>query len=259
MLRPIFFLLPLIVPALAEEIQPAPELLEGPLPALAPEFTALVTDRPATTRIAGFFKSEPLKGIDPSTDPKAFTKAVSSLTGASPVILSLEWLNQSPAPTHFSHAFDLAAGFVRSTHNLGTTHVTRTVLASAKEGVVFVHLIADKPGDISFRTTLHPPESKGEVKIVDRREFLWTSPTNPATKAHVWVLPFESDVENEGDAIILRGEGECILIFAHTTAENPAKPLSGTFSRLGEHHDPGHAPPDPSKIWQAVSAGVPSP
>lgn len=261
MLRPIFFLLPLTFPALAEEIQPAPELLDGPLPAIAGDRSALVTDRPATTRIAGWFRSEPFKWINPTTDPQALAKAISEAVAQNDTTasLTLEWLNQSPAPTHFSHTFDPATGFVRSTHNMGTTHLTRTVLASEKEGVVFVHLIADKPGDISFRATLLPPGGKGEVKIADRRELLWTSPDNPLTKAHVWVLPFESDVENEGNAVTLRGEGECLLIFALTTAENPAKPLSGTFSRLGERHDPGHLPPDPTKIWQAVSAGVPAP
>lgn len=259
MLRSLFFLLPLMLPAHAEEIQPAPELLDGPLPAVGTGFAALVSDRPAATRISGLFKAGPLKGIDPSSDPKAFAKAMSSMTDEGTVTLILEWLNQSPAPTHFSHSFDLEASFVRSTHNLGTTHVTRTVLASAKDGVVFVHLIADKPGDISFRATLQPPDGKGEVKIVDRRELVWTSPTNRGTKAHVWVLPFESDVEDDGKAVTLRGEGECILIFTQTTAENPANPLAGTLSKLGLRHDPGAIPPDPSKIWQAVSTGVPAP
>lgn len=260
MLRLLFFLLPLMLPALAEEIQPAPELLDGPLPAIAGEHAALVTDRPTTTQIAGWFRSAPFKRINPSTDPRALAKAISEAVAQDDTAsLRLEWLNQSPAPTHFGHTLDPVIGFVRSTHNMGTTHLTRTVLASRKEGLIFVHIIADKPGDISFRATLLPPKGKGEVKIADRRELLWTSPDNPATKAHVWVLPFESDVENEGSTVILRGEGECLLIFALTTAENPAKPLSGTFSRLGERHDPGHLPPDPSKIWQAVSAGVPAP
>ncbi|MNY80969.1 hypothetical protein D3C86_2222830 [compost metagenome] len=75
----------------------------------------------------------------------------------------------------------------------------------------------------------------------------------------MWVLPFESDVENEGNAVILRGEGECLVIFTQTDAENQANPLAGTLSKLGERHDPGNIPPNPSKIWQAVSAGVPAP
>lgn len=259
MLRAPFFLLPLMLPALAEEIQPAPELLTGPLPAFSADFAALVTDRPETTRISGFWRTGPLKRIDPSSNPKALAEAMSLLAVESQATLTLDWLNQSPAPTNFNHTFDPSAGFVRSTHNLGTTHVARTIFASGKEGVVFIHLIADKPGDLSFRTTLVPPGSKGEVKLVDRRELMWTSPINPATKAHVWVLPFESDVESEGNTITLRGEGECLLIFTHTTAEDPEKPLAGTLSRLGERHDPGHLPPDPSKIWQAVSTGVPVP
>lgn len=259
MLRRFFFLL-LTLPLAAEEVEPAPELADGPLPAVSNAFAALVKDHPATTRIAGFYPAAPFKNADPAA-PKPFAEMLATAAAATPnpAALEIDWLNQNPAPTHFSRTLDLAGGYVRSTHLLGTTHLTRTVLASGKEGVVFVHFIADKPGDISFRASLKPPGGKGEVKIEDRRELAWVSPTDPAHQIRVWVIPFESDVEPDGNAILLRGEGECLLIFAHTTAENPAKPLAGTFTRLGETHDPGHIPPDPTKIWQAVSAGVPAP
>lgn len=259
MLHRFFFLL-LTLPLAAEEVEPAPELADGPLPAVTTAFAALVTDRPATTRIAGFYPAAPFKNANPSA-PEAFARilATAPATTPHPAALEIEWLNQNPAPKHFGRTLDLAGGFVRSTHLLGTTHLTRTVLARAKEGVVFVHFIADKPGDVSFRASLKPPGGKGEVKIEDRRELAWASPTDPAHKVRIWVIPFESDVEADGNTILLRGEGECLLIFAHTTAEDPTKPLAGTFIRLGETHDPGHVPADPSKIWQAVSAGVPAP
>jgi hypothetical protein len=196
----------------------------------------LVSDSAETTRIDGCFG--PL-----------------SKTGATPsVTLQIDWLNQTPPATDFKTTF--ANGIARSSHQLGDTHLTRTVLVS--DGVVFLHFLADKPGDISFRATLKSAEP-GETIIEDRRQIAWNSIGKPGRKARAWVIPFESDVERDGDSIVLRGEGECLVILDFTDADSPQTPVSQSWARISATRDPGETHPDPTKIWHAVLAEAAKP
>ncbi len=140
------------------------------------------------------------------------------------------------AATGFERFFRAPTGPVRSRYRILKTTLTRTVLV--RENVVFIHLIADQPGALSLRVMLDG------ARIEDRRQLI-----SPA--AHVWVLPFESDVATEGQSISVTGEGEALVIWVFGEGEHAA-----TLARLGARHDPGHNPPNPAKIWAGVSASV---
>lgn len=203
----------------------------APLPLAKGPLVAVADDSPASTVITAYPSAEK----NPETPPLA--------------TLRIDWLNQSPAPTGFEVVQEPGTRLIRSTHHLGRTQITRTILATGD--AIYLHVLADQPGALSFRTTLQVPRNE-KTTIEDRRELGWTSSGDPAAKARAWVIPFESDVEADGPSIVLRGEGECLVIFNFSAAEKPGNPISGTWSRIAAAFDPGSEPPDPSKIWQAI-------
>lgn len=183
-------------------------------------------------------------------DSPAVTTITGRLTAGRSIILRIDWLNQNPAPRDFVRT--LEHGIAGSTHQLGTTRITRTILASAEDQAIFIHFLADKPGDLSFRATLVPPAGTGEPRIEDRREIAWIGPEPTPAAARAWIIPFESDVESEGSAILLRGEGECLLVLNFAETDSPPGSVAATWNRIAAAHDPGANPPDPSKVWQSV-------
>ncbi|WAC20824.1 hypothetical protein OVA24_05435 [Luteolibacter sp. SL250] len=166
-------------------------------------------------------------------------------------VLRIDWLNNEPTPKDFEVTVTDKQKVITTTYRQGATGITRTLLATPE--IIFLHFVADQPGAISFKTTLGSPRD-GTTAVQNRNELTWTSARAPAMKAYARVIPFESDVETEGDSIVLRGEGECMVIFSFTRLDDAAKPLSGTWKRLAAALDPGAEHPDPVKIWQTILA-----
>ncbi|RYD17688.1 MAG: hypothetical protein EOP88_25255 [Verrucomicrobiaceae bacterium] len=238
MLRFVFILLALLRPATA-----APLLLAQGTTA------ARVEDAPAATLLGGYLLPAP--GQPPEgMEKEAFAKTAPLAT------LRIDWLNQTPAPEEFEVAVTMERRIITSTLRLGKTGITRTILATPE--AFFLHIVADQPGAIAFRTTLTSTR-EGKTTPSGRNELLWSSADYSPAKTYVRVIPFESDVEADGDAIVLRGEGECLVIFSLTGLDSAEKPLSGTWQRLAATLDPGEEHPDPSKIWQAILARATAP
>jgi hypothetical protein len=198
---------------------------------------ALIYESPTRISLRGFF---PTSTVEKSTSPPALE-------------IEIDWLGDEKL-TNFRRSFDSETGTSRVSYRIGRTTVTRTAFASTADDAIFLHFIADQPGALSFQTRIVTPDPENAV-IQNRTQLLWRE-KNPDTgfKAALWVLPFESDVERDGNAIVLRGEGECILIVNFARADDPAKPISDTLRRLGDAYDPGHQPPDPVRIWHSVLA-----
>jgi hypothetical protein len=166
-----------------------------------------------------------------------------------PVKFRIDWPSGNDAPRNFKN-HPAKGNALSSTHLLGETNLTRTILASAEADCILIHIIADKPGAVGFRA--HFP-GEAAAKIRDRREIILPG---GKTHAHAWIIPFESDVSDDGKATItLSGEGEALIIL-NLTADPAAHPVSSTFIRLGEKYDPGHSPPDPHLIWEGVREGA---
>ena len=154
----------------------------------------------------------------------------------SEIELRIDFPPGEAAATGFARFFHAGKRSVRSRYKILRTTLTRTV--RVQDGVVFIHVIADHPGALTFRVTLDG------ARIEDRRQLI-----SPA--AHVWVLPFESDVAGHGSSISVSGEGEALVLWVFGTGERTT-----TLARLGARHDPGHNPPNPAKIWAGVSASA---
>lgn len=153
----------------------------------------------------------------------------------------------SAAARDFSRFVRKDGSQAKSVWKSGSATLTRTVLIDRASGAVVIHLLADHPGALTFRTSLET----GAARMEDRRQLFATAKDGMAS--HVWVLPFESDVEPDKGAILVRGEGEAMVIWAFGKA-GAEKELAGTFARLAARYDPGREHPDFSKIWRGVLA-----
>ena len=60
------------------------------------------------------------------------------------------------------------------------------------------------------------------------------------------------DVEPDGRSVTVRGEGEALIVWNFSPGKATAAELAGTWARLAARHDPGHTPPDVSKVWHGV-------
>ena len=221
----------------------------APLPLAEAGRAAWVEDTPAATTVRG----HPVQGT--GLPPKGKEPGVPADT-APLATLRIDWLNQNPAPEDFEVAVTKERRIITSTHRLGQTGITRTILAAPD--AFFLHFVADQPGAISFKASLSSSRA-GKTTVHDRNELLWTAATDAPVKAFARVIPFESDVEVEGNSILLKGEGECLVIFSFTPFDTAEKPLSGTWQRLAATLDPGTEHPDPVKIWQTIFARAAAP
>ena len=161
-----------------------------------------------------------------------------------PVSFRIDWLSGNATPENFRNRTAMPDR-LSSTHRLGKTTLTRTILASESADCILVHIHADQPGDVHFTARF---DSKKPVKIQDRRQIIL-----PGKEIHAqaWIIPFESDVSDDGRTITVSGEGEALII-VNLTPEPDKLPISHTLTRLGAKYDPGHTPPNPHLIWQGV-------
>lgn len=180
----------------------------------------------------------------------AQTAASTTLTATTkgsvePVVFRIDWTaGQAEAEGFLSSPSK--NGVITSTHRLGQTTITRTILADETADCIVIHVIADQPGEISLDAKF---VSEHPAVILNRREILLRG---EKTHAHAWILPFEADVHDDGRGTVsLNGEGEALIIL-NLTADPEAVPISDTLLRLGRKHDPKHMPPDPHRVWEGV-------
>ncbi len=240
------------------EITSRPGLWPSSLPVLSPKHTLLVLDMPTMTHLRTYL--EPWKqppAISAAEIQAQATAIYETLATQENVDLKIEWFS-GEKPMEFKRSIQAAAGIVRSSYLLGDTTVTRTVLVNPDDETIFVHLLANKPGALSFRVLMSvADQGEGSLRIEDRRQLIRTPGKDRpgGIGAHVWVIPFESDVTPEVDSIRVVGEGEAMILISYAAGPGANAALAGTLKRLGDRHDPGHFPPDPTKIWQGVLAG----
>ncbi len=165
-----------------------------------------------------------------------------------PVKLRIDWQNPEQTNMVFRQHAEKNNSLI-SRHRIGKTTITRTILVSAKSDCIFIHVLADQPGPVNFTARFI---SEDPVEIHDRRQLILTG---KETHAHAWIIPFESDVTDDGKSTItLAGEGEALIIL-NLTADPAKHPIANTLTRLGEKHDPAHTPPSPHLIWEGVREG----
>ncbi|RYD28376.1 MAG: hypothetical protein EOP87_19760, partial [Verrucomicrobiaceae bacterium] len=128
----------------------------------------LVLDSPATTRLRGILLPAPLAAT-PMMAQKRVASLMESFQPATETGLVIEWLGGDPVKD-FERSWQAESGQVRSVYQVGSTTITRTIFASAADDAVFIHLLADHPGALSFRVGI--PE--GDVRREDRGQLVVT-------------------------------------------------------------------------------------
>ncbi len=210
---------------------------------------AFVLDSPAQTQLRGFMLATPLaRTFTANGIRRQVADFFKILPRQDEVDLKIEWLDKDGVATGFTRSICSKDGRIRSVHRVGSTTITRTVIAAGDDAAIFIHLIADQPGALCFRLTVDGPVTS-EARIEDRRQFILPAGAGHLA-AHLWVLPFESDVASDGHSITVRGEGEALIVWNYAAG----KPLAATLSNLATRYDPDRNPPDPSKIWHGVLA-----
>jgi hypothetical protein len=182
----------------------------------------------------------------------AQTAEVTTLTAMAkgndqPIVFRIDWKNRDYKAEGFKPSRP-EGGAITSTHRLGETTVTRTILASAAADCILIHVVADQPGAVSLSARF---VSEKPATIQNRREIILP---DGKTHAHAWIIPFESDVSDDGKATIsLSGEGEALIIL-NLSADPKTSPIANTLARLGRKYDPGHNPPGPHEIWEGIQS-----
>lgn len=161
------------------------------------------------------------------------------------VKFEINWLSGKVAPANFRN-LEEKKKYITSSHLIEKTTVTRTILASAEADCILIHVIADQPGEVALQARF---QSDTPTQIQDRRELVL-----PGGKvhAHAWIIPFESDVVDDGKgAISVTGEGEALILL--NISENiKEQPIANTWDRLGERYDPYGTNSNPYVVWEAV-------
>jgi hypothetical protein len=161
------------------------------------------------------------------------------------VKFEINWLSGKVAPANF-RSLEEKKKYITSSHLIEKTTVTRTILASAEADCILIHVIADQPGEVALQARF---QSDTPTQIQDRRELVL-----PSCKihAHAWIIPFESDVVDDGKGTVsVTGEGEALILL--NISENTKEQLiANTWDRLGQRYDPYGTPPNPHVVWEAV-------
>lgn len=137
---------------------------------------------------------------------------------------------QSPAAWNYSGAGALHEQVFQE----DAVSYTMTTGILRSKGLLFHRIRCDHPGLLEVRATLHPFTAVEPRQIISR--------VSPASQ--MWLIPYESEVSAEGDALVIRGEGELLLIWHW--------PQDGHFttwqSLLREYDPAGGEHPDIAKI-----------
>ncbi len=229
------------------EVRAAARDWEAALPISSSTRLTLLLDSPALTRLRGFVTAQPFPGMKTQEETQRKVADFLKATPApSETALEISWLGEAALSESFTQAISTNGQQARSIGRGKSTTITREVVAIPNESAVCIHLLADKPGALAFRVAMAGAE------ITQRRQLIFSKPRS--LSAHVWVIPFESEVEPDAHSIRVQGEGEALILWAYDSGNGEGSPISETYSRLAARYAPGPGPADPIRIWQGILA-----
>jgi len=150
----------------------------------------------------------------------------------------IDWLDADQPATDYRRALNVQDGVATTSWKRGNSTITTTVLADPEDGVLLIHLQADMPGALGFRTRFlepacQPTGVRGELELKGQ---------------HLRVLPFESEVHPDGNAMKVQGEGEAMIVVSYG---------AGSFPKLAKKYDGRDGDPDVTLVWsRALAAHV---
>lgn len=165
--------------------------------------------------------------------------------------ISIDWLDAEQPMNAYRRALNLQDGLSITTWERNGAGITQTVLVSRADNVLLIHLLADKPGALNFRVRLGASSDPQVAVTGERGELVRKDSASHASEVRAWVLPFESEVNADGNAMIVQGEGEAMIVVAAATrADVPS--LKTTFARLVAKYEPTEDHPDFPQLWRKM-------
>lgn len=151
-------------------------------------------------------------------------------TDAGVVVVQRLDTKHSPAAWDFSDADGLQEQIFQE----DAVSYTMSTGVLRSKGLLFHRIRCDHPGLLHVRATLNPFTTVEQRQIISRASLA----------SQMWLIPFESEVSAEGNALVIRGEGELLLIWHW-----PKDDQFTTWQSLLREYDPaGGEHPDIAKI-----------
>ncbi len=224
------------------KISSAADSWENALPTSNQHQSLILRDTPRLTELRAAILAPPLTTC--RSEQEAHTQTAHFLKTANAELkLKIDWPATDGTPIEFRRALH-PNGSISSSYRLGKTTITRTVIASQKDRAIFIHFHADQPGWLNFQVSLDgPAHVHGDREIIAQHSSL---------RAHLWVIPFESEATTVGNSLQVQGEGEALIILNLSTHQESVENLAATWKNLAAHHAPGQTPPDVSRIWHSI-------
>lgn len=217
------------------------EELSFPAPATSADLSFPLANGQLGTLVAGNTGTNILPLLEapksPAADP---AKPGAGFTGKSLGELRFEWLDAAAPVTAYRRQLDFAHGLAITTFKRGSAGFTWTTFVSRPDDLLVLHLLADKPGFLSFRVRLTQGDAKPAIE--DRRILV-------LPQARAWVHPMESEVTPGKGEITVNGEGEALILVAATS--DPAK-LAKLPDRLKALGFGGEQHPDIQAVWTGL-------
>lgn len=165
--------------------------------------------------------------------------------------VSIEWLDADQPLQHYRRCLRWREGVSVTSWQRGGAGITQTAFVSRADNVLVIHLQADKPGALQFRVRLGSDQVAQPTG--ERGELLRKSVTASSlpTELRAWVLPFESEVAAEGNAMVVRGEGEAMIVVAAGIG-NETQDVATALARLTRKYDPRDEHPDFTILWKGA-------
>lgn len=95
----------------------------------------------------------------------------------------------------------------------------------ARKGLFFHRMRCDHPGALNVKASLSPHHG------VDAKSIIQNSPS----ASQLWLLPFEAEVINDQNSLVIEGEGEILLLWHLNDNRDPAN----SWQTLCLEYDPG--------------------
>ena len=145
--------------------------------------------------------------------------------------------------TSYKRQLDLQTGVLRVSYTMNGTHYEREIFASAPDGVIVVHLTAERRGALSFTLTLDRPEDYAVTVLGPRDLTLTQSPSHTDQirfQGQVRVLATGGRVKASEKALEVSEANEVTLLIAAATdfkggnfrGDPPAQQCAATLDRL---------------------------
>ena len=146
------------------------------------------------------------------------------------------------AATEYRRELDLDAATATTTYVVDGVRFRREAFASHPDGAIVVRLTADRPGALSFTTTLTSPHAESWTKTLDAETLALggvPSPLKMRDTVHAGAMRFEAHLRVRPEGGECRAEGESLVVSGADAATLVLVPATSFRTYRDSEADPG--------------------